>query len=218
MESKISVVAVLTVIGVFSAMATEEAKYEVVRTDGDVEIRDYASHIVAETVVDTNMEEAGNQAFNKLFNYISGNNSSQKKIEMTAPVSQEAQGEEIAMTAPVAQETRDSKYAVSFMMPASFTMETIPAPKDETVKIREIPARRVASIRYSGRWTEENYLNYKKELEEWMKKEGVEADGEPVWARYNPPFTLWFLRRNEVLIPVKAEEKAPALPEGGSKK
>ena len=198
-------------------MAIEEAKYEVVRKDGDIEVRDYSAQIVAETVVDASLEEAGNTAFNKLFNYISGNNSSQSKIEMTAPVAQEAKGEEIEMTAPVAQESRDGKYAVSFMMPASFTMETIPAPKDDTVKIREIPARRVASIRYSGRWTEENYLQYKKELEEWMKKEGVEANGEPVWARYNPPFTLWFLRRNEVLIPVKAAEEAPALPEGGAK-
>lgn len=189
-------------------MATEEAPYSTVRKDKNIEIRDYESQILAETIVKGSVEEAGNKAFRKLFDYISGANNSKSKVSMTAPVSQEEAGEKIAMTAPVAQQATNEQFAVSFMMPASYTMKTIPTPTDDSVKIREVPARRVAAVRYSGRWTEERYLQFKKELEDWIKKEGLTATGEAVWARYNPPFTLWFMRRNEVLIPIE-KSKAP---------
>ncbi len=193
----------LLLMGALSAMAIEEAKYKVVKKDGDIEVRDYEPQLVAETIVKASIEDSGNIAFRRLFNYISGKNQSKTKIEMTAPVSQESKGEKIAMTAPVSQQrSSDGEFAVSFMMPASFTMETIPAPSDEAVKIRKIPARRIAAIRYSGRWTEKRYLKFKDRLESWLKEQGLEPDGEPIWARYNPPFTLWFLRRNEVLIPI----------------
>jgi effector-binding domain-containing protein len=184
-------------------LATEEPDYTVLRQADDIELRDYPPMIVAETVVDGDFEDAGNRAFRKLFNYIDGANVSRQKIEMTAPVSQQPRSEKIAMTAPVGQQAAAEGWAVSFMMPAGYTMETVPEPTDPTVVIREIPAHRAAAIRYSGFWSEKSYRKHLARIEEWMRREQLEADGGPVWARYNAPFTPWFLRRNEVLIPVR---------------
>ena len=187
-------------------MGSEEAGYRVVRSDGIFELRDYAPHILAETVVDGTLEDAGNQAFRRLFRYISGENRSRGKITMTAPVSQEAAGEKIPMTAPVGQQPAGGKWAVSFMMPASYTLETLPLPDDRAITLRAVPARRMAAVRYSGTWSESNYLQYKGALEKWIRSNNFIPVGEPVWARYNPPFTPWFLRRNEILVPVAGGE------------
>lgn len=183
-------------------MATEEAEYKVAQTDKNIEVRDYAPHILAEIIIAGPLEDAGNQAFRPLFKYISGDNLKNEKVSMTAPVSQQAAGEKIAMTAPVSQQASGDAWAVSFMMPASYTMESIPQPKNPLVKLRLVPAQRVAAIRYSGFWSEKSYQKHRAQLEEWMQKRGLTAAGDPVWARYNPPFTPWFMRRNEILIPL----------------
>jgi effector-binding domain-containing protein len=183
-------------------MGTEEAAYTVEKTDGDFQVRRYAPHVVAETVVDGTLEEAGNKAFRPLFNYISGANRSQGKIAMTAPVGQQREGEKIAMTAPVGQAALSNQWAVTFMMPTDYTMETLPAPTDEKVRLRAIPARRMAAVHYSGTWSRQRYERNLARLREWMKAQGLAAAGDPVWARYNAPFTPWFLRRNEVLVPL----------------
>jgi len=183
-------------------MAVEEAAYTVTTRDGRFEIRDYAPHVVAETLVEGTLEEAGTKAFNRLFRYISGGNRSREKVAMTAPVSQQPQGEKIAMTAPVAQRRVQERWAVSFMMPASHTLETLPTPEDPQVALRQVPARRMAVVRYSGSWSEQGYQRNLEELESWMRGKGLAPAGDPVWARYNSPFSLWFLRRNEILIPV----------------
>ena len=197
------VIAVMVIIiGAIDTMAIEEAKYKVLEKDNRFEIRDYAPHILAETIVEGNLEEAGNKAFNKLFRYISGDNRSRKKVAMTAPVSQQPMGEKIKMTAPVGQRRVQEKWAVSFMMPASYTIETLPEPEDPNITLRQVPARRMAAIRYSGFWSEKGYLRYKLELVSWIHEKGLTIIGDPLWARYNPPFTPWFLRRNEILIPV----------------
>ena len=184
-------------------MAVEEAQYQVIRTDDKIEIREYAPSIVAETVVNDDFESAGNRAFRKLFNYISGDNSAADKIAMTAPVTQqEKQSEKIAMTAPVGQRATADGWAVSFMMPASYTMETIPQPDDPAVVLRHIPKYRAAAIRYSGFWSEKNYAEQLEKLQAWISKNQLETTGSPVWARYNAPFTPWFMRRNEILVPI----------------
>lgn len=190
------------ILGAMDAMAIEEASYNVLKKDNHFEIRDYAPHILAETIVEGDLEEAGNKAFNRLFRYISGDNRSRDKVAMTAPVSQEPMGNKIKMTAPVGQQRAQGKWAVSFMMPASYTLETLPEPEDPEVKLRQVPARRMAAVRYSGFWSEKNYLRYKLELESWINERGLRIVGDPIWARHNPPFTPWFLRRNEILIPV----------------
>jgi hypothetical protein len=192
----VMLVAVVISFGAMDAMAIEEAAYKVLKKESNFEIRDYAPHILAETIVEGDLEEAGNKAFNRLFRYISGDNRSRDKVAMTAPVSQEPLREKIAMTAPVGQRQVQESWAVSFMMPAE--------PEDPKVTLRQVPARRMAAVRYSGFWSEKNYLRYKLELESWIKEKGLPIVGDPVWARYNPPFTPWFLRRNEILIPIGA--------------
>lgn len=202
---RIIFVSVFTLFGAMSVMATEEAKYSVVKKEEAFELRDYASHILAETVVEGDINDASNKAFGRLFGYISGKNKSRNKVAMTAPVSQAPAAEKIAMTAPVGQQSVGNKWAVSFMMPASYTMQTLPKPDDSSVTLREVPARRVASIRYSGLWSEARYLEHKSQLEAWIRKNKMKAAGEASWARYDPPFKPWFMRRNEILIPVETK-------------
>lgn len=187
------------------AFTAEEAKYTVISQTKNFELRDYPSQIVAETEVEGTIENAGSKAFRRLFNYISGENRSQEKISMTSPVTQEASSEKIAMTAPVAQQSTADGWMVSFMMPGSYTIDTIPIPNDSNVKVRQIPARRMACVQYSGGWSEKRYLQQLQELEAWVADNNLQVLGKPVWARYNPPFTPWFMRRNEILIQVNSE-------------
>jgi effector-binding domain-containing protein len=195
-------VMIVAILGVGSVMATEEAEYTVVLKDQDFEVRDYEPHILAETTVDGKFSNAGNKAFGRLFKYISGDNRSQQKIEMTAPVAQEAESEKIDMTSPVGQTRENDSWVVSFMMPAFYTMDTVPQPINPAITLRQVPAQRMAVVRYSGTWSEKGYQNNKNELNAWIAKNGFRVMGEPVWARYNAPFMPWFLRRNEVLVPI----------------
>lgn len=122
---------------------------------------------------------------------------------MTAPVSQESASEKIAMTAPVSQETVDGKWRITFTMPAEYTLETLPTPLDDRVTLKRQPGRLIAAIRYSGTWSKDRYEEKEGSLKSVLEERGLEAVGEPIFARYNSPFALWFLRRNEVLIPVE---------------
>jgi len=205
MKNLIQIIFLVTITFVISidAMAIEEAEYKVLKKDNNFEIRDYAPHIIAETIIEGDFEDAGSMAFKRLFRYISGDNKSRAKISMTAPVSIEAEGEKIEMTVPVRQQRVQEKWSVSFMMPAKYTLEALPVPDDPEIKLRQVPARRIAAVRYSGFWSEKNYQKNKTKLESWIQKMGFIIAGNPIWARYNPPFTPWFLRRNEVLIPVE---------------
>ena len=171
-------------------------------------MRQYEAHILAETIVTGGIEEAGGKAFKRLFRYISGNNRRQQKVAMTSPVGQTAAGEKIAMTTPVGQRRAAEGWAVSFMMPARFTLETLPQPDDPRVTLRAVPARTVAAVRYTGFWRKQGYEKNRSALEGWLEEHGLRAAGDPIWAKYDPPFMPWFLRRNEILIPVA--EPVPA--------
>jgi hypothetical protein len=201
---RLSWVTIVVLLLTGNAMAVEEAKYSVIREEGRFELRRYDPHILAETTVSGDFEGAGNEAFGRLFKYISGNNEQQQKVAMTSPVGQESTNKKIAMTSPVGQQKIDGKWVVSFMMPATFNLENTPKPQDPNVYIREVPARHVAAVRYSGFWSEKAYLRNLEKLLDWITESGFSVSGEPVWARYNPPFMPWFLRRNEALVPVTA--------------
>lgn len=190
--------------GVGQSMATEEAEYTVILTEDNFEVRAYAPHILAETLVEGKFGSAGNKAFSRLFKYITGNNTARQNIQMTAPVAQASNNEKIQMTAPVGQQQINDNWAVSFMMPASYTLETLPEPKDPTIVLRQVPARHMAALRYSGLWNEKSYARHKEDLDVWIKTQGFKVIGEAVWARYDPPFKPWFLRRNEILVPIAA--------------
>jgi effector-binding domain-containing protein len=189
------------------SMATEEAKYTALRKDKDFELREYASQIVAETIVEGEFKKVGNEGFRRLFRYISGNNRAKQSISMTTPVTQESGSQKIPMTAPVSQEKAGDQWRITFLMPASSTLETLPEPLDPKVRLIEIPRRFMAAITYSGTWSRTRYEEQRERLVAWMMTQGFKSVGDPVWARYNPPFTPWFLRKNEVLIPVDAGEK-----------
>lgn len=184
------------------AMAIERAQYTVVEKEGNFELRQYEPNLVAETIVEGDFDEVGNEGFRRLFDYISGNNRKQQSISMTAPVSQKAESEKISMTAPVNQVRVGEKYRITFLMPANYTMETLPEPLDNRVRLKEVPSQLIAAFRYSGTWSEGRYEEKRVRLQALMRQKGLEPAGEPIFARYNPPFMPWFLRRNEVLIPV----------------
>ncbi len=188
------------------AMAIEQPEYTVVRQDGAFELRRYAPYLLAETEVESGFMEAGNVAFGRLFRYISGDNTARAEIAMTAPVEQAKRGggEKIAMTAPVEQARAGGVYRVAFVVPRKYTRETVPQPTDTRVRIREVPARSIAVWRYSGRWTEENFREHERELRGKLTALGLkpEPGDSAIIARYDAPFMPWFMRRNEVLIPV----------------
>jgi hypothetical protein len=194
---------VSSLLVVKSAMAIEKAKYTVLEKEDGFEIRKYDSQIVAETFVEGDLEKAGNDGFRRLYAYISGENTKKQSISMTAPVSQETGSEKIAMTAPVKQEKKDNRWRITFLMPAEYTLETLPEPNDTRVRLTEESGRLMVAVKYSGTWSEERYEENKALLEEYIRKRGLTKKGTPVWARYDPPFMPWFLRRNEVLIPIE---------------
>ena len=185
------------------SVGIEKSKYTVIEKTGKFEIRQYQAQIIAETIVDSDFDDAGNIAFSRLFNYISGNNRKKESIAMTAPVNQKAESEKISMTAPVNQQKSENKWAISFLMPSKYTMETIPEPLDQNVTLREILPRKIAAVRYSGTWSRKRYEENKSRLEQFISDKKLKIIGEAIFARYDPPFQLWFLRRNEVLIPVE---------------
>ena len=122
---------------------------------------------------------------------------------MTAPVTQEADSEKIAMTAPVTQEPGPTGWRVAFLLPSSYTWETAPEPTDQLVTLRRVSARRMAAVRFSGTWAASRFEAHEHKLRSFIARHGLRIAGPPEYARYNPPFTPWFLRRNEVLIPVE---------------
>jgi len=197
------------------AMAIEKIEYDVIRSSPPFELRSYKEYLHASVTISEDFQEAGDKAFSILFKYISGENISAGKIKMTAPVTQEkVEGQEekahkIKMTAPVTQESLpDLGYKISFVMPKKWTLKTLPKPKDESIKIEEVPQKTMASIRYTGRWTTSGYKKNLKKLKAWIdSQQDLVQTGEPIWARYNSPFSLWFLRRNEVLIEVNRIKK-----------
>jgi effector-binding domain-containing protein len=204
---KISSYLIMLILPIFlyscATVGIEKSKYAIIEKEGKLEIRQYQSQIVAETIVDADFDESGNIAFRRLFKYISGNNRKKESIAMTAPVNQETASEKIAMTAPVNQQKSQDKYSVSFLMPAKYTLKSIPEPLDPTVTIKEIPARKMAVIRYSGTWSKKRYEEKRNLLENFIRRHGLKITGEDIFARYDPPFQLWFLRRNEVLFPIE---------------
>lgn len=180
----------------------EQARYVVVEQHGNIEIRNYDPMIIAEAEVVGEREGAINQGFRLIADYIFGNNTSSQEVAMTAPVTQQA-SEKIAMTAPVTQQVSEAgKWKVHFVMPAAYSMKTLPRPVNKGVLLKEIPAKRYAVIRFSGIASNKRLEQETKDLERFIKDKQLISQGEPVFAFFNPPWTLPFLRRNEVMIEI----------------
>ena len=180
--------------------ATEEPDFEVVRRIGNVELRQYAPYVVAEVVLDVAPAEAGGQAFPILAGYIFGNNKGERKLAMTAPVMQAAVPVKMAMTAPVTQTPVTGGMQVQFVLPKGVTVATAPEPLDPRVQLRQVPASRWAVLRYSGTWSQANDDEHLALLRTALATAAIATLGEPVLARYNAPFTPWFMRRNEIWL------------------
>lgn len=177
----------------------EQPDYELITSKENIEIRDYPPMILAEVEVSGERKEAISAGFKILADYIFGNNTSNKKMEMTAPVTNEL-NEKIAMTAPVLQEKRMDKWKVRFVMPKKYSLETLPKPNSKDVSLIALPARRFAVIRFSGLADNESIKLHTDELEAYIIAGKLKPIGGTVLAFYNPPWTLPFLRRNEVMI------------------
>lgn len=178
----------------------EQPEYEVITEDGDFEVRSYPEMIAATTTMSANARDGA--GFGRLFDYISGANTVERKVAMTAPVLQADTSRKIAMTAPVLQDEREDGRSMAFILPARYSIENAPRPTDPAVNLDVVPSARFATIRFSGRLRPELIESKTAELRAWMEQRGLAAAGEPMWAGYDPPYTLPALRRNEVWIPI----------------
>ena len=185
------------------AMAIEEPAYEVLLETKHYEVRRYQPYIVAEVDVDESFKRAGNSAFRVLAGYIFGDNVPQQKMAMTAPV-ESREGERMNMTAPVTSRAGDGagSFTYAFVMERKYTMDTLPRPNNPNIRLVQRPERIVAVHRYSGTWSEERYAEHEKILIDALTIDRVAIVGVPVFARYNAPFTPWFLRRKEIMVEI----------------
>ncbi len=184
-----------------SAHAIEEPRYSVLQQFDGIEIRQYQPYVVAEVRVEGTADNAGSAAFPILAGYIFGKNKGERRMAMTAPVTQAAVPVKLAMTAPVTQAAAPGGgFLVQFVLPQDVTLDTAPEPLDARVQLREVPASRVAVIRYSGFWSQSNQAEHLAKLEAALRSASIAWSGEPVLSRYDPPITPWFLRRNEIWL------------------
>ena len=189
-----------------SAMATEEPKFTSSLKEGAFEVRSYPALVAAQVSVTGTQDEASRAGFKLLAGYIFGGNTKRQSIAMTAPVVQSQPGSQtIAMTAPVIQTATPGGtegWTVRFIMPSEFTLDALPTPNDAKVKLMELPPARYAVVTFSGLANEDDVAKRTAELNAFIDKKALRASGPPALARYNPPWTLWFMRRNEVHIPL----------------
>jgi hypothetical protein len=183
---------------------TEQQRYDVVRTEPAFELRRYPPHLVAEVEVDGTFESAGNTAFRPLVGYIGGRNESSTGMAMTAPVIQRRDEPPPHDVETTTTSVGRGRYVVSFVLPDDVTEETVPAPADATVVVRAVPEEYAAVSRFSGRWTASSFRQRADELDRAVREAGLAPTGPVRFARFDPPWTPWFMRRNEVVLPVAA--------------
>lgn len=197
------------------AMATEEPTYELVLADGPFEIRRYAPMLVAETYVEGDMDAASNQGFRRIADFIFGNNQrpgsdQASKMAMTAPVTVEPQSSRIAMTAPVTVEPQSGdarldsaqRWRIHFVMPREYTLDNLPRPRNDAVKVREVPGKTFAVHRYTWLNTASRVQQKTQELLQWAQQKSLQVVGAPQLARYDPPWNPPMFRRNEIMVEI----------------
>ncbi|WP_353431779.1 heme-binding protein [Polynucleobacter sp. MWH-UH23A] len=204
-DSLFRIIFLLALIFSGTAMAIEEPRYSVIENAPPFELRAYDPMIVAEVQVDGDLDEASRQGFQLIAAYIFGKNQVNESMGISASVTIEerlSKGVKIAMTAPVIVESSAERWTVSFVMPAEHTLATLPRPLDSRVRLRAVPAEKKAVIRFTGFYNSQKVAEKTLELEQWIRDNNLRAIGDPKFARYDPPWTLPFLRRNEILLNV----------------
>jgi hypothetical protein len=203
-----SLVLTLSACSVFGIRSAEEASYIVLDNQGDFQLREYAGFVVAQTIINAEFDEAGSQAFKRLFGYISGENEGSRKIAMTAPVmareDDRVKGESIAMTAPVIVDQNAEGWRFAFVLPASYNLDSAPLPTNPSVILFEIKPQRVATLRFSGLLNEHDFRDNATRLRTWMSINNLKPASSARVAGFDPPWALPFMRRNEVMIDVSS--------------
>jgi hypothetical protein len=188
---------------VFGIRSADEPNYQVLNDYGHIQIRHYPVLVVAQTEVNEDYKNSSSQGFQRLAGYIFGGNQKQQKLAMIAPVIQEQEAETLSMTAPVIQQKSGPVWLMAFVLPAGYSISSAPVPLDPAVLIKEISNKKVAVIRYSGSLSEQGIEEKSEALKKWLTQQGYRAISPSRSAAYDPPWTLPFLRRNEVHIDIE---------------
>jgi len=200
-----SIIALILVVGVLAGPVmsnVEKPDYKVIQSEQNIEIRQYEPMIIAEVEVDGKREDAIRDGFRLLADYIFGNNTVQQVISMTAPV-QQKENQKIAMTAPVQQQSMGKSWRMSFVMPSKYRLDSLPVPNNNRVRLKEILTKKFVVIEFSGINSNENVTKHENQLMNYIEANQINIIGSPKYAFYNAPWTLPFLRRNEVMIEIK---------------
>lgn len=209
MKTLIFLIGVIVIIVLWSAWGyfsshVEQAEYRIIEKRDGYEIREYSAHIVAQTTVKGKYSDALNEGFRIIAGYIFGGNSKKQNIAMTSPVIQQsADSEKISMTTPVLATIQGESHIISFVMPKSYNLQTLPTPTDSRVKIVEVPIKQFAVINFSWLRTEESVRKNESKLFELLSRDSVEILGSPIYAGYNAPWTPPWMTRNEIMIEIK---------------
>ena len=199
-----SIIALVLIVGVLAGPVmsnVEKPDYKVIQSEQNIEIRQYEPMIIAEVEVDGKREDAIRDGFRLLADYIFGNNTVQQVISMTAPV-QQKENQKIAMTAPVQQQSMGKSWRMSFVMPSKYSMDSLPVPNNNRVRLKEILTKKFVVIEFSGTNSNENVTKHENQLMNYIEANQINIIGSPKYAFYNAPWTLPFLRRNEVMIEI----------------
>jgi len=200
-----SIIALIFIVGVLAGPVmsnVEKPDYKVIQSEQNIEIRQYEPMIIAEVEVDGKREDAIRDGFRLLADYIFGNNTVQQVISMTAPV-QQKENQKIAMTAPVQQQSMGKSWRMSFVMPSKYRLDSLPVPNNNRVRLKEILTKKFVVIEFSGTNSNENVTKHENQLMNYIEANQINIIGSPKYAFYNAPWTLPFLRRNEVMIEIK---------------
>ena len=200
-----SIIALILIVGGLLAgpvmSNVEKPDYKVIQTERNIEIRQYEPMIIAEVEVDGKREDAIREGFRLIADYIFGNNTVKRDIAMTAPVQQQ-ESQKIAMTAPVQQQSTGRSWQISFVMPSKYSMETLPEPKNDRIRLKEIMTKKFVVIKFSGTNSNENVTEHENQLMNYIEANQIKIIDSPKYAFYNAPWTLPFMRRNEVMIEI----------------
>ena len=203
-----SIIALILIVGVLAGPVmsdVEKPDYKVIQSEQNIEIRQYEPMIIAEVEVDGKREDAIGDGFRLLADYIFGNNTVQQVISMTAPV-QQKENQKIAMTAPVQQQSTGKSWRMSFVMPSKYSMDSLPVPNNNRVRLKEILTKKFVVIEFSGTNSNENVTKHENQLMNYIEANQIKINGSPKYAFYNAPWTLPFLRRNEVMIEINQQQ------------
>ena len=203
-----SIIALILIVGVLAGPVmsdVEKPDYEVIQSVQNIEIRQYEPMIIAEVEVDGKREDAIGDGFRLLADYIFGNNTVQQVISMTAPV-QQKENQKIAMTAPVQQQSTGKSWRMSFVMPSKYSMDSLPVPNNNRVRLKEILTKEFVVIDFSGTNSNENVTEHENQLMNYIEENQIKINDSPKYAFYNPPWSLPFLRRNEVMIEINQQQ------------